>query len=316
MHRRHFLQTAVAGGVSLALPGFSLSPLVGRKNLAAGRPVFLDCDTANEIDDLYAIVRALLVPGWDIRGLASAQWQHHLSSTDTVRESQQLNELILQLMGRPDIPAPMGSNMIMGYPWGGDAPRSSPAAQLLIRTARAMPDEQRLTVIATGAATNVASAIKLAPDIIPKMVVYQLGGQYHADRRVWNKDEFNVRRDLNAYNFLLDAEGLELHILPINVLFDFKLQLTEVESRLAGRGAIWDLLVTRWLSHDPGSPERIIWDLALVEAAAHPEWAREERRLTPPENHQREVWVYTKIDEAAMWADWWATVEREIGKRK
>lgn len=308
MHRRNFLQTAAAGGIALALPVRAYSRLIGPDTPAAGIPVFLDCDTANEIDDLFAIVRALLIPGWDIRGLASAQWQHQLSSTETVRESQQLNELILQLMGRQDIPAPMGSNMIIGFPWGGDVPRDSPAAQLLIRTARAMPAGQRLTVIATGAPTNVASAIRLAPDILPKVVVYQLGGQYYADRRVWNKDEFNVRRDLNAYNYLLNTEDLELHIMPVNVLFEFKMKLAEAESRLAGRGSIWDLLVSRWLSHDPGSAERIIWDLALVEAVAHPEWASEERRLTPPENHQREVWVYTRIDEAAMWGDWWATV--------
>ena len=74
--------------------------------------------TANEVDDLYAIVRALLVPGWDIKGLSSAQWNHRLSPPQTVLESQRLNEDLLRLMNRLDIPAPTGSEMIMGEALG------------------------------------------------------------------------------------------------------------------------------------------------------------------------------------------------------
>mgnify|MGYP005853186559 CR=1 FL=1 len=44
----------------------------------------------------------------------------------------------------------------------------------------------------------------------------------------------------------------------------------------------------------------IMWDLALVIAFFHPEWAVEKAVQTPPENRPREVFVYTDIDAEQM----------------
>lgn len=274
------------------------------------RRILLDSDTANEIDDLYAITRALLEPGFQMMGLSSAQWNTRLSPPDTVAESQKLNTEILRLMGRQEIPAPMGSEMIMGKPWGGDEPRDSPAARLMIREARAMPPDAKLTIVNTGALTNTASAIKLAPDIVPKIAVYLMGAHFFADRKVWNKDEFNVRNDLNALNFLLNAQGLELHVMPANVCGKLVFQQADTLRRLQSKGGIWDYLAARWLSFSPDSEQWVMWDLALVEAVARPELATEAQFRTPPENVQRDVFVYTDIDVAAMQADWWRVVEK------
>jgi purine nucleosidase len=297
-----------------------LFPLLGLGSLAAlplslsgqtpSRKILLDSDTANEIDDLYAITRALLEPGFQMVGLSSAQWNTRLSPPDTVAESQKLNTEILRLMGRQEIPAPMGSEMIMGKPWGGDEPRDSPAARLMIREARAMKAGERLAIVNTGATTNVASAIKLAPDILPKVAVYLMGAHFFADRKVWNKDEFNVRNDLNALNFLLDAEGLELHVMPANVCGKLIFQQAATLERLAGKGGIWDYLAARWLSFSPDSEKWVMWDLALVEALARPELAKEALFRTPPENVQRDVHVYADIDAAAMESDWWRVVDK------
>jgi len=288
---------------SLAALPFSL------QGQASKRKILLDSDTANEIDDLYAITRALLEPGFRMLGLSSAQWNTRLSPPDTVAESQKLNTEILRLMGRQEIPAPMGSEMIMGKPWGGDEPRDSPAARLMIREARAMPPGGKLTIVNTGAATKVASAIKLAPDITPRIAVYLMGAHYFADRKVWNKDEFNVRNDLNAFNYLLNAEGLELHVMPANVCGKLVFQQADTLRRLQGKGGIWDYLAARWLSFSPESEQWVMWDLALVEALARPELAQEAQFHTPPENTQRDVFVYTDIDAEAMRNDWWRVAE-------
>lgn len=272
------------------------------------RTLIIDADTANEIDDLYAIVRALLEPRFHVAGLSSAQWNNRVSPPNTVQLSQKLNEDILSLMGRHDIPSPIGSEMIMGFPWGGDEPRDTPAAQLMIRTARAMPPGQKLIIANLGATTNVASAIKLAPDIIPRISCYTVGAHYYPRRRVWNKDEFNVRNDLNAANFLFNCKGLELHVMPVNVLVDFTFRLADVRERLAGKGGIWDYLATRWLTVSPSSEQWIMWDVALIIAIARPELALQARVMTPPENTQRSIHVYTAIDGAAMQNDWWQTV--------
>jgi inosine-uridine nucleoside N-ribohydrolase len=273
--------------------------------------MIIDADTANEIDDLYAITRALMEPGFNILGLNSAQWRHHLSPENTVWESQKLNEDILRLMDRQDIPRPLGADMIVGKPWGGSEPSDSPAAQFIIRKALETGPGEKLVVVSLGALTNVASAVLLAPEIIPRISCYCLSAKYFADREVWDKDEFNARRDLNALNVAFNTEGLEFHVMPVNILYDFRFQQEEVIDRLGGRGGIWDYLVARWLSHAPQNKEWIMWDLALIEALAHPEWAEEKEVLTPPENEQRLIHVYTRIDREAFLKDWWDVVEKK-----
>jgi hypothetical protein len=45
--------------------------------------VVIDADTSNEVDDPYAIVRALLAPELDVIALASAHWQSSHWATPT-----------------------------------------------------------------------------------------------------------------------------------------------------------------------------------------------------------------------------------------
>lgn len=279
------------------------------------RKVILDADTANEIDDLYAIVRALLEPKFQILALSSAQWNTRLSPPDTVLQSQKLNEDILRLMNRQDIPAPLGNEMIMGKPWGGTDPRDSAAVQMMISSARQMPAGEKLTIISLGAVTNLASAIKLAPDILPKISTYVLSGRFFADRKVWDKDEFNLRNDLNAANFLFNTEGLELHLMPINILLDFKFDQKETFARLQGKGAIWDYLAARWLTHNAAAMKWIMWDLALVEAVIRPELFTDGEFMTPPENSQRKIFVYTGIKNQEVINDFWSVIEQAQRKR-
>lgn len=297
MDRRNFLRVGTGGLLASAAAG------AGRRRLV------IDADTANEIDDLYAIVRALKEPSFEITALSSAQWHTRLSPANSVELSQRINEDLLRLMGRQDLPAPVGAEMIMGQPWGGDEPRDSPAARMMIREALNQSSEP-LTIVCIGAVTNLASALKLNPQIVPKVRCYSMAAHYDATTGVWNKDEFNVRNDLNAFNYLLNLDGLELHIMPANVCRKLVFDLGETIDGLRGRGSVWDYLAARWLSHSPQARKWIMWDLALVEALARPELARESLFKTPPENNRRDVWVYTDIDGDAMKRDWWAMAKR------
>ena len=308
MDRRNLIKRL--GTISLLAP-FCISEIVGKAAYQTKkRPVIIDADTANEIDDLYAIVRMVMAEDFDVLGLCSAQWFHQLSPRNSVQESQRLNDDLLRLMNRQDIPAPLGSEMKMGKPWGGYEPADSVAARFIINEAKKERPE-KLTIIALGAVTNVASAIALAPEIIPNIQVFSLGGRYEDDKKLWDKNEFNVRRDLNAFNYLLDTEGLELSIMPVNVLFDFKFTQTEVTDRLSGKGGVWDYLVARWKSNAAGDEVRIFWDLALGIAVLKPNLATLVKRNTPPQNNQRQVGIYTAIDTNGMLKDWWDFFEEK-----
>jgi purine nucleosidase len=302
-------------------PKESGSPLVKQSNSKAERhlwpegkkvPFILDSDTANEIDDLFAIAYLLAKenPKIEWLGLSSAQWYHVWSGDSTVYQSQKMNEEILRIADRIDLPHPLGADLIMGKPWGDYDARDSPAAQFIIDQAMALPVGEKLVVMSIGATTNLASAIALKPEIANRIVAYTLGFRYDFDGGFWNKDEFNIRRDLNAANYLLNTENLELHIMPISVAIQYTWEREEAFKHLASAGEMGNYLKARWENH--GGPEAAkwtMWDVALLQGFLQPEQAPEISVMTPPENIQRAVWLYTDIDEEAMENDFWGRVE-------
>ena len=275
--------------------------------------MILDSDTANEIDDLFAIAYLLAEddPAVNLLGISSAQWFHVWSGDSTVYQSQQLNEELVALAGRTDLPLPLGADLIMGKPWGDYDARDSPAARFIIEQAHATPEGEKLAVLSIGAATNLASAVALDSTIKEKIVAYTLGFRYDFAGGFWNKDEFNIRRDLNAANYLLNAEGLELHVMPISVAIKYKFRMDETFGRLARSGPMGPYLRRRWETNATDQPERIMWDVALLQAVLKPEQAPETAVLTPPENTRRAVWMYQDIDAAGMERDYWARLSGE-----
>ena len=287
-----------------------LGLVVGSVAAQSAPPFLLDADTANEIDDLYAIAYLLDEDTIDWVGLNSAQWFHAYSGDSTVYQSQRLNEELLAIAGRTDLPHPRGADSIMGMPWGGYEPRNSPAAQFIIEQARAASaGEEKLTVMCIGAGTNLASALALAPDITEHIRAYVLGFRYDTAGGFWNKDEFNIRRDLNAANYLLNAEGLELHVMPTSTAVQYQFGRDSTFARMDESGAVGRYLKERWQNFAPDAGQWTMWDVALLQAYLKPEQATEIKIPTPPENTEREVWLYTDIDERAMARDFWERLQ-------
>ena len=276
---------------------------------AESRPkLIIDADTANEIDDMYAIVRMLHQDKFDVVGLNSTQWQHRLSGPNTAAESHQINRKLLELLDREDLPLNLGSNEPVGMPWGGDEPRDSAATRFIIDRARALPEGEQIIVMCIGATTNLASAIRLAPDIVPRLRVYLMGFKFDPGTRVWNKSEFNVRRDLNAADVVLNTAGLEVHVMSGTVSHPYTFPRDETFRRHERMGKLGAYLTERWRERFAEFENWVMWDLALVEAMLNPGMARESLTMTPPENTQRQIHVYDWIDVEAMRADYWQAV--------
>ncbi|MEM9586950.1 MAG: nucleoside hydrolase, partial [Planctomycetota bacterium] len=218
------------------------------------------------------------------------------------------NEALLKLLGRSDLPHPIGSSQPMGKPWGGEEPKDSPAAQFIIRHAKATPAGEKLTVVCTGATTNLASAIALAPEIADRLSVYLLGFRYEVATGVWNKSEFNIRRDLNAADYVLNLSGLELHIMPISVARKFAVSRSTAMGFHQQMGKLGEYLTDKWMTRAAENQTRIFWDVALVEAMLTPQHFTEAKVTTPPENTQRQVWMYTSIDADTVQSNFWNAV--------
>jgi hypothetical protein len=69
LNRRQFLQLAAAASTTAAL-----LPAAPAASGAKRRRLIVDADTANEIDDAFALARALIEPSFQIEGITSAQW--------------------------------------------------------------------------------------------------------------------------------------------------------------------------------------------------------------------------------------------------
>ncbi len=274
-------------------------------------PILLDCDTANEIDDLYAIVRALAEPSFEIVGLTSAQWRTQPNAPqNTVEPSQRLNERLLALMGRLDIPHPIGANGAMK---DAATPQDSPAARFIIQKAKEMPAGRKLTVITTGAMTNVASAIALDSSIASKIRCYSMGLRFENGQ--WNTKEFNAQNDLQAVDCLFLAEGLEWHVMTGTASAALRFKKAKAVAELQGAGGVYDFIADYWVRFDPpwqpgmDTNTWTMWDVAAVEAVRHRELAHEIEVPVPARlNSDRRVWVYTRIDAPQMEEDFWGAL--------
>ena len=286
-------------------------------------PFVLDADTANEMDDMYAVAHAVLDPDADLTLLTSA----HFNNTEIVTKgrwhaydmdgfvpvlaSQAENERLLALLGSA-VPALLGADEMIGYSWGyfdGAPVPDAPAIDAIIAAARAAPDGGRLTVLAVGPLTNVAAALIRAPDIEPRLDLWFLGTKYDPERQVWNKNSFNARNDINALDDLLDRPELRFTIMPGAVARQLMFQRDRSAACLAASPLpVATLLAERWDFVGAG-PEWTMWDLALTMAVVHPEWATVEERAAPPENAAETVRVVTAIDAPAMEARFWRLLE-------
>jgi purine nucleosidase len=295
---------------------------------AQKQKVWFDTDMGNEMDDIFALTRMLMeADKYDIVGVSSAhfnnvdllsyeKWnQYPTKGINTVKISQDENEKLLEAFKMMNIPHPMGADKIMGRAWGEYTPRPSDMTKKLIEVVQALPEGERLDVIFIGAATNIASAIAIEPNIAKKMRLFCMGAKYDAKEKIWNKDEFNVRGDLNAVNYLFNNQDVEWYIMPVETCVVLTFDREDTYARLDSKYPIENLLKQRWIESNPDDKTRIIWDLATVEAYLSPDLAKVKSVKTPPENHQHKVNVYVKIDREKMFDKFWNTLRAYRGKK-
>ena len=241
-----------------------LAPPTGRVRMV------LDTDTYNEVDDQFALVQALLSPDkLDVEAIYAAPFHNNRSSGPADGMERSYDE-ILRLLERldrsPDGWVFRGSTRYL------DAdlePVRSEAALDLVE--RGMASEETLYVVAIGAITNVASALLLEPRLVEKIVVVWLGGNalYWPTAR-----EFNLMQDVPGAQVLFDC-GVPLVMLPcMGVVTHLHTTVPELETYVAGRGAIGDYLVetVKGYHADHKGWSKVIWDMAAIAYLLDPSW--------------------------------------------
>ena len=270
-------------------------------------PVILDADTGNEVDDYYALVRALVEPSWKVLCLNAVQWQSsQWAIPETMENSHRLNQVLLGEMGI-DVPLKRGGVNRM-FDWGDMAQHSAASYEIIKQVKSILPDE-KLTIIALGALTNVASAIYIDPSIAGQIKLFWLGTSYNFEEGILKRQDFNCMMDQQALETVLMSEA-ELHIMPVNLAEKMTFYYQETEERLPAHHRLSQLLLDRWMQHlDGGRKQRVIWDLALIQAILFPQWTTSKEIITSKDNGQRTIIYYTSIDAEKMREEFFQTMK-------
>lgn len=263
----------------------------------------IDTDTANEIDDQFALAWALMSPReLQVEAVYAAPFSfahRRALLPDAPADAAPFNppdvgmrrshEEILRLFSLLGLPSAglvhRGSEAYLPAP---GRPVRSDAAEHLIASARRMPEGEPLYVLALGCVTNVASALLLAPDIAERIVVVWTSG-YPSTARLVN-DSFNLEQDLFASQHLLDS-GVPLVYLPgFHVGAQLRLSLAESDRYVRGRGPVGDDLHRLFTGNplwailpvDTSRPYSwVIWDLICIAWLLQPAWVSSALVRTP-----------------------------------
>jgi inosine-uridine nucleoside N-ribohydrolase len=199
---------------------------------------------------------------------------------------------------------------------------------MIIEHARAATPAAPLTILTLGAVTNVASAILMAPDIVPRIRLWSIMLRYEAEG--WSRSEFNANNDQLAVDALFATPGLDLTVMTATASRDLVFSRAESGDKLAGRGELgrflldyWDRFVeeTPWWDSLLWKEHRSwrMWDVALVEALLDPRLG-ERRRIEAPALQdgtmlETTVDVFTAIDAAGMADRFWRSLVPPEGSR-
>lgn len=251
---------------------------------AKSRKVLLDVDPGH--DDALAILTAAALPGLTLLGVTTVSGNQTLEKTTrnarAVLTLGQIDVPVAQGAACPLVRAPVFAPQIHGESGldGADLPVPTvpldprPAAQFLIDTVRRHPGEA--TVIATGPLTNLALALRLAPDIAPLVPRISLMGGAVGQGNTTASAEFNVLVDPEAAHIVFTS-GIPITMSGLDLTHQ-ALADASVLDRLRRMDSAVGRACVGWLTffgdryrQEAGLPHPPVHDVCAVVAVAYPE---------------------------------------------
>ncbi len=194
--------------------------------------VIIDTDAANEADDQYAIVHALLSPRLDIRALIAAHFGEEKSPSSMEDSYQEILHILQLLNSSKDVfrvPVFRGAeHKLTCIEESQDSEGARAIVQEALRT-----DPHPLFVLCLGALTNVASALLMEPAISQRMTVIWIGGNSYPEGG-W---EYNLKNDLIAAQYVFSSE-VSLWQIPRIVYQMMLVSMAELAVRVQPHGKI------------------------------------------------------------------------------
>lgn len=282
------------------------------------KKVIIYTDAANELDDQFAIAYAVGAKKIDVLSINATHFSHNGSDLkEGMEKSYEEIKRVLKSCGKErTVPVFKGSYTSMDVTGG--VPIESPAVENIINTA--LFSDDIVYILGIGAATNIASAIALCPEIKDKIVVIWLGCNDINQRDI---EEYNLVQDFMAGKFLLDSKVPLILCPALFVTSVLKADISEFKMRLFGKNGVkkllWELINLHWnLAGKPKKYERTIWDIAAVSLLSVPSCATFKvissplilRNRTFSFDESRHLIIYLeKLDRDSIYSDMWAALE-------
>ena len=253
--------------------------------------VILDTDTYNECDDQFALSYMLLSQDrFNIEAITVAPYHH--DNDISVEEGQEKSyHEILKICNWLNFDTEnkvfKGSN---GYIENGYN-ETNEAVEKIIELSN---KNDKTYIMAIGAITNIALAIKKAPDIIDKIEIIWLGG--HSPICDNNK-EFNFRQDVQAIKEIFESK-VNLTIIPCKgVASNLKISIYELEHHLKEKNELCNYLCSRFYNDGIHGIQtrRVIWDISVIAYLINKEWF-EEKEMDCPEINKDLSYTFNKND--------------------
>ena len=230
----------------------------------AATPIILDTDIGDDVDDVFALLLAARDPAYDLRAVTCVYGQ--------VEARARLARHVLDLTDRRDIPVAIGSSNSLAGPVAPGAPGNTMASNdpglppvgsqgwddlgrrldprfgpdLIVECVR--HSTEPITLCAIGPLTNVALALRAAPDLAGRLgALVIMGGRLGPESSV-GEHNFNMDPEAAAVVF---ASGAPIRLGTFEVTRDAVLGTADVDRLRAGDVACQSAgaQLARYLTH-------------------------------------------------------------------
>ena len=241
--------------------------------------VILDTDTYNECDDQFAL--AYLLKNQDkfnIEAITVAPYFHSNKKEKIEDTTEKSYNEILKICNWSNFETKnkvfKGSTNYVCNGYNED----NEAVDKIIEIAT---KNKKTYILAIGAITNVAVAIKKAPEIIKNIEIIWLGGNSFLTKD--NNVEFNFRQDVQAVKEVFESK-VKLTVIPCkNVASNLTTSIYELEYFLKGKSELCDYLCQRFYNDTYHGIEerRVIWDISAIAYMINRTWFKAEQISCP-----------------------------------